>query len=101
MSASWYDWVSTNLSRLIAWLRVDNSRLDALEKEIRKMSDVLDTLKSDFEAYQQKVNDTLVALNQKISDLTAGQLDPAKAQAIDDEVKAAIAALAPPSPPQS
>jgi hypothetical protein len=59
------------------------------------MSDVLDTLKADFEAYKSSVDSALAALNQKIATITAGQLDPAKVQEIDNEINAARAALNP------
>lgn len=68
---------------------------ESLLEKVEQMSDVLDTLKSDFEAYQTLVGTTLTALNDKLAGLTAGQLDPAKAEAVDAEIKAAISALTP------
>lgn len=58
------------------------------------MSDVLDTLKDDFEAYKAAVDAKFTELGDKLK----SQLDPAKAQLIDDEVNAAKAALNPPAP---
>lgn len=84
----WADWVG-------GWLRWDNTRLDALERKVADMADVLDTLKTDFEAYKGLVDTTLAGLQAKVTALTAGQLDPTKAQAIDDEINAARKALAP------
>jgi hypothetical protein len=75
------------------------SRVTLLEGKVKAMSDVLDAVKADFEAYQTLVNSTLTALQAKVAGLLAGQLDPAKAQAIDDEIKAATAALTPPTTP--
>jgi len=82
---------------LIGWVKFDNSRLDTLEKKVKEMSDILDTLKADFEAYKGTVDETLAKLQATITQLTQGQLDPAKAQAIDDEINAARNALNPPS----
>lgn len=94
------DWIKSIWSWVV-WLRnrlcTDEGRLSQLERKVKEMSDVLDTVKADFEAYQTLVNTTLKGLNDKINSLTAGQLDPAKAQAIDTEIKAAITALQPPA----
>jgi uncharacterized coiled-coil protein SlyX len=73
------------------------TRLETLEEKVSKMADVLDTLKADFESYKALVDSTLADLQAKIAALVAGQLDPAKAQAIDDEINAAKAALNPPA----
>ena len=94
----------TNLLALeIKWLQCnrlfsDEQRFSILEQKVQKMSDELDTIKTDFEAYQTLVNTTLTALNDKITSLTSGQLDPAKAAAVDQEIKDAIAKLTPPAP---
>ncbi len=75
----------------IVWLR---NRVCTDEKRMQEMADVLDQLKSDFEAYKASVDAALTALGDKLK----VQLDPAKAQAIDDEINAAKAALNPPAP---
>jgi hypothetical protein len=76
---------------------LEQTRMDffSLSTKVKTMSDVLDTLKSDFEAYQTLVTTTLKGLNDKVAALSAGALDPAKADAIDAEIKAAITALTP------
>lgn len=83
----------------IVWLRnrlfTDESRISTLEVKVKKMSDILDTLKADFEAYKTLVDETLAKLQANIAALTAGQLDPVKAAAIDDEINAARQALLP------
>lgn len=86
----------------IVWLRnrltTDETRISALEGKVKAMADVLDQVKADFESYKSTVDSKFAELQQKIADLLAGQLDPAKAQAIDDEINAARAALNPPAP---
>lgn len=98
------DWLKTMWSWIL-WLRnrlfTDETRISALEGKVKTMSDALDAIKSDFEAYQALVNTTLTNLNAKITSLTTGALDPAKAEAIDTEIKAAITALTPPAPAAS
>jgi hypothetical protein len=86
------------------WIYYEQRQIDALTKrvtllegKVTKMSDVLDTLKADFEAYKALVDSTLSGLQTKVAGLLAGQLDPAKAQAIDDEINAAKASLTPPA----
>jgi hypothetical protein len=87
----------------INWLRgadaAQEIRISTLERKVNLMADVLDTLKADFESYQALVTTTLGNLQAKIASLSAGALDPAKAEAIDAEVKAAIAQLTPPATP--
>lgn len=100
MSNVW-DWIDSTWSWVV-WLRkrlfTDEARMNALEERIDKMSDVLDTLKADFEAYKGAVDQRLADLAATIAGLLAGQLDPAKAQLIDDEINAARAELNPPTP---
>lgn len=92
---TWYEW----MERAVAWckekIKSEDTQLKTLTEKVSKMSDILDTLKADFEAYKQLVDASLTALQTKIADLTAGQLDPAKAAAIDAEINAAKAALNP------
>ena len=94
---TWYDWAA-------GWIRWDSAQLSRIEDQqnlitgkVNAMADVLDKLKADFEAYQEKVTTTLTDLKAKVAALTTGALDPAKAQTIDDEITAATNALAPPA----
>ncbi len=88
---SWITWERTQIAGLAV-------RVSELEERVKKMADVLDTVKADFEDYKAAVDQRLTDLAATIAGLLAGQLDPAKAQAIDDEIKAAKAALNPPTP---
>ncbi len=91
---TWYEWAQSWILNLRGRLFTDEARISLIEKEVRNMADVLDQLKSDFEAYKASVDAALTALGDKLK----VQLDPAKAQAIDDEINAAKAALNPPAP---
>jgi len=89
----------TSLAAQVAALKAivisQGTALTSLQGKVNKMSDVLDTVKADFESYKGLVDSTLQGLKDKVASLLAGQLDPAKAQAIDDEINAAKAALNP------
>lgn len=60
-----------------------------LQHKVATMANLLDTLKSDFEAYKAAVDAELDDLKTRLT----GALDPAQAQLIDDEINAAKAAL--------
>lgn len=90
---SWFDWATGWIRWDSATLRDHEKRLSILERKALVMGDVLDTLKDDFEAYKAAVDAKLTELGDKLK----LQLDPAKAQLVDDEINAAKAALNPPS----
>lgn len=90
---SWYEWAQSWIYNLRGRLFTDEARISKIEKELKNMADILDTLKADFEDYKAKVDARLTELGDKLKN----QLDPAKAQVIDDEINAAKAELNPPA----